>query len=216
MWSIEGIEEVKFDKVRRLLEYRTVKLGPMAYVIDRCTDYPYKSWYLRCIAPDKALLDIVTKRTTFVFEITLGQVRLIEKADPELAHIVNKPYPPGLLLHLLLQSGINLMPTNEDAQLCGFQVKQKNVEERAIKEAATSVNGFAIRSSVWNKTLPSDRVAMNIRLNLEYDREFFEKDESDWKTYVWYENKCGFTKLRDNDPESKPELMPGQVVLSHL
>lgn len=213
MWTIEGIDDVKFDKVRRLMEYKTTILGPMAYVIDRCTDYPYKSWYLRCVAHDKALLDIVTQRTTFIFEITPGEVRLIEKSDPELAHIVNKSFPPGLILQLLLKSGINLMPVNEDAKLCSFQVKEKSVEERAILELATSVNGFAFRSSVWNKSMLPDRIAISIRLNLEYDKDFFEKDESEWKTFVWYHNKCGMTKLKDNDPESKPELLAGQVVI---
>ena len=144
---------MKFDKVRRHLEYKTIKLAPMTYAIDRCIDYPYKSWYLRCVAQNKAILDIVTKRTTFVFEITPGEVRLIEKMDPELAHILNKPYPPGLILEHLLASGINLTPRNEDAALCGINVKQKGAEERAILELATSVNGFAFRSFSRNKTL---------------------------------------------------------------
>ncbi len=127
----------------------------MAFVIDRCLDYPYKSWYMRCVAPDKALLDVVTKRGLFTFEITSGEVRLIERNEPALAHIVNKPFPPGLLLQYLLQSGVNLMPCNEDAQLCGYKPKQKAAEERAILEMATSVNGFTFRSSVWNKSLPA-------------------------------------------------------------
>ena len=41
---------------------------------------------------------------------------------------------------------------------------------------------------------------------MEYDREFFEKDEREWKTFVWYENKCGCTKLKEADPESTAEL----------
>jgi cancer susceptibility candidate protein 1 len=214
-WNVDGIVDVKFGNSKRNLEFSTQKLGPMAYVIDRCTDYPYKSWYLRCIESEKALLDIVTKRATFVFEITPGEVKLIDKNNPELQHIVNKPYAPGTLLEELLRSGINLMPVKEDDKLCGYQVKNKKVEERAILEVATSVGAFALRSSVWNKTLPPERVAIGIRLNLEYDKEFFEKDESEWKTFVWYEDKCGMTKLKDTDPDSKPELANGQVVSLH-
>jgi cancer susceptibility candidate protein 1 len=148
------VDEVKFDKVRRIVEYRTTKLAPMAYVVDRCIDYPYKSWYLRCVGENKALLDLVTKRTTFVFEIVPGQVRLIERTDPELAHITNKPFAPGKILQLLQQSGINLLPCAEDAQLCQMQVKKPAAEERALYDIASSVNGFAFRSSVWNKSLP--------------------------------------------------------------
>ncbi len=57
---------------------------------------------------------------------------------------------------------------------------------------------------------------MSIRLNLEYDREFFEKDEREWKTFVWYENKCGYTKLNDNDTECHPQLQDGVVVTHFL
>jgi len=108
---------------------------------------------MRCVGPDKAMLDLVTKRGLFVFEITSGEVKLIERNETALAHIVNKPFAPGLILYHMLQCGINLMPCDEDAQLCGYKPKQKAAEERAILEVATSVNGFAFRSSVWNKTL---------------------------------------------------------------
>ncbi len=152
-WTTEGIEEVKYEKSLRRLEFRTTKLAPMAFVIDRCIDYPYKSWYIRCVAPGKALLDLVTKRGLFVFEITSGEVKLIERGDAALSHIVGKPFAPGMLLHYLLQSGINLMPSNEDSQLCGYKPKVKASEERAILEVATSVDGFAFRSSAWNRAL---------------------------------------------------------------
>jgi hypothetical protein len=139
--------------VRRQLECKTTKLAPITYVIERCTDYPYKSWYLRSVGQSKALLDLVTKRTNFVFEITPGEVRLIEKHDPELAHIVNRPFSPGYILLLLQECGINLLPRVEDAQLCGYTMKSKAAAERAILEVATSVNGFAFRSSARNKSL---------------------------------------------------------------
>jgi cancer susceptibility candidate protein 1 len=159
LWTTDEIEEVKFEKIRRHLEFRTKKLAPLAYVIDRCIDYPYKSWYMRCTGENKALLDIVTKRGLFVFEITPGEVKLIERAEASLAHIANKPFPPGLLLENLLASGINLMPCDEDAQLCGYKIKSKGAEENSIFEVATSLNGFAFRSSVWNKTLPTGRTS---------------------------------------------------------
>lgn len=152
-WTVEGIEEVKLDASKLYLEFRTTRLAPLAFVIDRCIDYPYTSWYMRCTAIDKALLDLVTKRKRFVFEITPGQVRLIDTSDPALAHIAEKPFPPGLLLSELLKSGINLMPDDRDGEIAGYKPKYKDAEERAIFELATSINAFAFRSSVWNKSL---------------------------------------------------------------
>jgi hypothetical protein len=53
---------------------------------------------------------------------------------------------------------------------------------------------------------------MSVRLNLEYDRQFFEEHEKEWKTFVWYKNKCGYTKLKDSDAECNPQLEEGAVV----
>jgi len=65
----------------------------------RCTDYPYTSWKLRSISIDTAILDIETKRMTLVFEIGKDYVKLLEREEPELSHLVNRPFPPGYLLH---------------------------------------------------------------------------------------------------------------------
>jgi hypothetical protein len=118
-WTVEGIEEVKLDESKLHLEFRTTRLAPLAFVIDRCVDCPYTSWYMRCTAIDKAILDLVTKRKCFTFEITPGKVRLIDTANPVLAHIVAKPFPPGLLLFELLKCGINLMPHDKDGEEIG-------------------------------------------------------------------------------------------------
>jgi hypothetical protein len=153
-WTTDNIEgEVKLGKEGRSLEFKTAKLAPLAFVVDRCIDFPYKGWYIRCTELDKALLDLVTKRERFVFEITPGEVKLIERNEASLAHIVNKPFAPGMLLYELFKCGINLIPTDEDEELTDYKCKEKDVEERAVFEIATSVNGFAFRSSVWNKSL---------------------------------------------------------------
>lgn len=65
----------------------------------RCTDYPYNSWKVRSTSVNTALLDIETKRMKLVFEIGDDYVTLLEREEPELQHLVNKPFPPGYLLH---------------------------------------------------------------------------------------------------------------------
>lgn len=162
-WVTDGIEDVKLGKEGRSLEFKTSRLAPMAFVVDRCIDFPYKSWYMRCTEEDKALLDIATKRETFTFEITPGEVKLIERSDPSLAHLANRAFAPGVLLHEMLKCGINLMPTDQDEKLAGRRSKERNVEERAVFELATSVNGFAFRSSVWNKSLTPGREFFDCR-----------------------------------------------------
>ena len=92
----------------------------MAYLQSRCTDYPFKSWKLRCIENEKAILDIETKRITMTFEIGKDYLMLIEKSDQELKDLVNKKFLPGTLLLELSKCGIHLLPVDEDAKLGGI------------------------------------------------------------------------------------------------
>ena len=59
-----------FNFSERKIKFTTLKFAPMAMLQSRCTDYPYQSWKLRCIANDVALLDLETKRLKLVFEIS--------------------------------------------------------------------------------------------------------------------------------------------------
>jgi cancer susceptibility candidate protein 1 len=87
-WNTEGIDELSLDRSTKLITFQTMRLAPMAFIMSRCSDYPYKSWKLRSIEPKVAILDIVGKRCPYVFQIGPGYVKLIENQAKELAHIV--------------------------------------------------------------------------------------------------------------------------------
>jgi len=94
----------------------------MAFVQERAIDFPYKSWKIRrtSIEPtfqakpdstqkfDSIIVDIEGRRMPLRFEVTAGKVFLRLKTEPELEHIVDKPFEPTELLNLLRKSGINL------------------------------------------------------------------------------------------------------------
>lgn len=46
--------------------------------------------------------------------------------------------------------------------------------------------------------ISSDRVLVRIRENLEFDLEFAEDQEKDWKSVVFWDNKCACIKARDS------------------
>jgi len=48
-WSTDYIEELTFDRTKREIEFQTRKFGPIAYLQSKTTDFPYDSWYVRCI-----------------------------------------------------------------------------------------------------------------------------------------------------------------------
>ena len=68
-WQTEIVDEIKYDQEKKLFTFNTLKLSPFAYLVDRCTDYPYKGFQLRSVDQDKIVLDIIGKRDTYRFEI---------------------------------------------------------------------------------------------------------------------------------------------------
>ena len=208
-WQTELIDDLFYDRTARKLEFTTRKLAQMAYLQSRCTDYPYKRWKLRCIENERALLDIETKRVGLTFEIGPDYLMLIEKTDPEFKDLINRKLEPGYLLMELSKCGVHLMPVDEDAKLGGIHLKDGVAEEKAIQDVATAVRAFAIRSSKWNKSLEPENIVVKIRDNLEFDREFFEDHEPDWRYVMYWPNKCAFVHVSDASEELDTSLLRG-------
>ena len=202
-WSHDHTGDVAaFNFDERTIKFTTQKFAPMAMLQSRCTDYPYQSWKLRCIENDVALLDLDTKRLKLVFEISANQLKLVKCDESALAHLADAPgLTPGCLLQELAKCGILLMPRNEDAQLAGIECKDQAAEERAIIDVALGVRAFHFRDCKWNQSrdqanpgVPQENIVMRIRENLEFDAEFLEDYEPDWKYVMWWQNKVAFVE----------------------
>ena len=62
------------------------------------------------------------------------------------------------------------------------------------------MNAYAFRSAKWNNNpLLKENIVVKVRENLEYDREFFEDYEPDWRYIMWWANKCSFVDCNDLD-----------------
>ena len=68
-WMFDGFEFPKYDKENGYFEFYANELAIFSLLLERKIFFPYKSWYLRCINPTTAILDLVTPRINFVFEI---------------------------------------------------------------------------------------------------------------------------------------------------
>ena len=150
-WSTDYIEELTLDRAKREMEFQTRKFAPVAYLQKKCTDFPYDSWYIRCIADQVALLTIKTKRIAINIEIHPLFVKLVKMGQPQIQHLVNKEMHPGILLMELSKSGIHMLPEDEDAARAGIHLKDKNAEERAILDIAQTLKVFAYQSIKWNQ-----------------------------------------------------------------
>lgn len=198
----------------------------MALLQSRCTDYPYKDWWFRCVEPDKAILTIWTKRLKMIFEITPLYLTFVDTNidTPELDHLRGKQLHPGYLLQELSKCGIHLMPRDEDAELAGIDRKDRNAEERAIIDVACSVSAFHYRRCKWNhgesnenQGVGADTIVLRIRENLEYDESFAEDYEPDWRQVMWWNNKVSFVEgTKETDAKCNWQIAEGQVTHSIL
>lgn len=50
--------QVKYESEKRVLTFSAYRMAPFAYVQEKCTDYPYVSWKIRCVKPDTVFIDI--------------------------------------------------------------------------------------------------------------------------------------------------------------
>lgn len=187
-------------------------MAPIAFLQSRCTDYPYVGWKLRAIEDEKAILDIKTMRITLVFEVGPKYMKLIDNTDPVLKDIIEKEFAPGDLLIELGKCGIHLMPIDDDAKIGNINVKNRQTEERAIIDICSTVNAFSFRSAKWNREMNSEKVAVKFRENLEFDREFFEDHENEWRYLQWWPNKVAFCKCVDTEPELDDSIPKGHEV----
>ena len=53
---------------------------------------------------------------------------------------------------------------------------------------------------------------MRIRENLEFDEEYAEDQEKDWKSIVWWSNKCACVRIRDSAETPNENLVDGTLV----
>ncbi len=60
----------------------------------------------------------------------------------------------------------------------------------AISDISQAVRSFYIESSRLNGVEANETIIAKIKENLEFDIEFAEDQEKDWKTIRWYNNKC--------------------------
>jgi hypothetical protein len=152
-------------------------------------------------------LSIVTKRQIKVnICIHPLYVKLIDMPQPELAHLVDKEFHPGILLMQLTKCGIHMMPDDEDAKRGGIHLKDKATEERAILDISQTLKVFAFQSVKWSQSAESENIIVRLRENPDNDKVFLEDDESDWKSIMWWPNKVSYIKCKNCDETFNSEI----------
>ena len=206
IWSTDYVEGLSYEKETRELKFTRKMFAPLAFLQSKTADFPYDSWYIRQIDNQVGLLTVKTKRIILNFEIHPLFVKLVHVHHQELKFLENQQLHPGILLMELKKCGLNLMPEDEDAERGGIHLKDKIAEERAILDIATTLKAFAFQSLKWSQQASPENIICRVRENPDNFKEFFEDDESDWKSIMWWNNKVTFIKSRNCDEVFNPEI----------
>ena len=57
---------------------------------------------------------------------------------------------------------------------------------------------------------------VRIRENMEFDEEFAEEQDKEWKSIVWWRNKCAAVKARDTHERLNEDFLDKTVTHSNL
>ena len=108
-WCDEGITEITLEEKEgsgRVLSFLTMHLTALAVLQSRWASFPFVSWMLQPMAPNKAMLSLHLKGNFLMkFEIGSGECRLLHPADESLRPLREKPLPPMELLRRLKYYG---------------------------------------------------------------------------------------------------------------
>ncbi len=108
------------------------------------------------------------------------------------------------------------MPVDKDAEASNIPSKSLEAELKAIYEIGLAARLFYIKSSKWNMALSQDKILVRMRENLEFDEEFAEDQEKDWKSIVFGPNKCSCIKARDSSETLDENMLDGTEVLEMI
>ncbi len=216
-WNFDGFESLKLQEETKRLSFYIEELSTFAILIERKLSFPYKSWYLRCISPNTAILDLETPRINLSFEIGVrqlynreytGYVKLIKNIEPEFGHIINKEMKYDEIILELRNCGILINPLEEDIISAGLKVHNYESQDRAINDIIIACRQYAIKSHSLNSVIDENIVLAKFKANLEYDMYFFDDEEKDWTEVGWYPNKClmGKTYYEDDTLKFKPTI----------
>lgn len=125
---------------------------------------------------------------------------------------------PATLLKELRDSGLNLMPEDDDADfLEGYSPKDLETQARAYSDLSEIAGCFDIASSRHNKDLPQDRAMVRVRENA-LGEEFDPLDpdcDADYQAVLFYRDKSCFSPSLEQQPLNM-DIKPGHETHASL
>ena len=229
-WMEEGVSDASFDVESRLLSFHTTQLQSIAMIQPRHLDLPAVKWSIRPTGPSRATFKITGSRFELAIGIDGENCTLRSPERNEFKHLIGVAFTgPGELFQALKACGINMCPTDEDANNCSLPSnpgvpilpKDSNLESLVEQDACTLANAFCIAGSLWNQKEGKNSCVFRIQ-EAEID-EFAdanadanaEEKEGEWKT-VLYTVDSKVDELDIDVPERFPTKASMYSLLSNV
>lgn len=164
IWEEDGVEANGYDPETRVAKLKISTLRPFAVIQPRALDFPYRDWSLHPTGANTAMLSVTGSRFEVKLELVGGKVRLLQPEHPTLTPIHKKLLDPGVLLLRLARTGINLAPSDEDAEFCRKPLKN-TIESKLHEELSMAACMFEIRGSAWNSARGTKQCMFKIKLS---------------------------------------------------
>ena len=194
-WNTEGITDIAIEAAEgeRTLSFSTVHLTALAILQCRWACFPFQSWMLQPMAPNKAMLSLEIKgNLTFRFEIGAGECRLLHPSDESLRPLREKPLAPMELLRRLLHYGINLIPSEPDAAEvsnkrwdCAALQKTKELEARVCSGLSMLAPAFTLCHSPLNPMIGPKDATVKLAPTTDYQSAALTADDESLRTLLF-------------------------------
>jgi hypothetical protein len=218
LWVEDGVTDATFDEESRLLSFHTTQLQSIAMIQPRYLDLPISKWSIRPTGPSRAIFSVTGSRFQINIEVKGEHCTLQSPQKSEFSHLIGVPFVgPGTLFDALKKCGVNMCPTNEDANNCslpsnpGVAIVTKNstLESLVERDVCTLANAFCISGSSWNQMQGSESCVFRIQeAEIDETKEGDEVEESkesgEWKTILYAVDR----KLNELEVDvTTPELL---------
>mmetsp|Transcript_5388 Transcript_5388/g.10553 ORF Transcript_5388/g.10553 Transcript_5388/m.10553 type:complete len:660 (+) Transcript_5388:81-2060(+) len=162
-WCSDGHREkdTKYDAKTHHLHIKIWRLEPFAVLQPRALDFPYLDWNLMKTEGKESGVVLTLKGSRFEVKIiaTSQGVSLLSPAVPGYEGVMS----PGHLLLRLKKSGLNLVPTDDDAKFCHKPLKSKTLEEKSCNDLAHVVGVLDISGCRYSSSQEADVALVKIR-----------------------------------------------------
>ena len=223
-WRQDGITLLSFDPSSRLTQLALSSLHPFALIQPRALDFPYRQWYLHSHDGSTELL-LKGSRYDAVVEVkgadkpeNGGVCRLVSPAHPLLSAINDQWHPPGRLLLLARELGINLAPTTDDGDYCRKPRKREELVEAVHGHLAAVVGVFDIGGMEMNGGRGERTLMLKVRVgkggvelagSVDKKRRWEERREADdWYRQEKEEEAARLREEKSHDAAQEEKQQP--------